>query len=103
MKSDDQDMDLDEAAAIYDALGHPIRLAILRALQKEKSLPLAELRKHVSKLYIEVDTRNVQFHLYKLQVARIVESTRVEGRENVRLMRDVGLRMRSMTAPGAKE
>lgn len=94
MKSDDADLTLDEAAAIYDALGHPIRLAILRALQKEKSLPLAELRKRVTDLYIEVDTRNVQFHLYKMQMARVVQSERVGGREIVSLLTDVGLRLR---------
>jgi DNA-binding transcriptional ArsR family regulator len=94
MKSDDADMDLDQAAAIYDALGHPIRLAILRALQKEKTLPLAELRKRVSDLYIEVDTRNVQFHLYKMQSAGVVASERAGGREMLTLKKDVGLRVR---------
>lgn len=94
MKSDDADMDLDQAAAIYDALGHPIRLAILRALQKEKTLPLAELRKRVSDLYIEVDTRNVQFHLYKMQMAELVKSERIGGRESISLLRNVGINVR---------
>lgn len=95
VNSDDAKMPLDEAAAIYDALGHPIRLAILRALQKESPLALADLRRSVSALYVEVDTRNVQFHLYKMQAAGLVRSERVSGREVVALVRDAGLRLKA--------
>lgn len=85
--------DFDELATVCDALGHPIRVAIYTVLRKEKRLALAELRRAVSEAYMETDTRGVQFHLYKLQLARIVAVTRQQGREVVELVRTVSVRV----------
>lgn len=91
--SDVDELGLDEAAAIHDALGHPIRIAIQRALREKKRMTMPELRKAVSEAYIPIDTRNLQFHLFKMQVAGVVRVTKVEGRDTALLIRDVKARL----------
>lgn len=97
--TDVDQLGLDEAAAIHDALGHPIRIAIQRALREQKRMSMPELRKAVSEAYIPIDTRNLQFHLFKMQVAGVVRVTKVAGRDTVVLVRDVKTRLGKGSEP----
>lgn len=90
------DEDLDETAALADALAHPIRVAMIQVLRKERKIAAADLRRAVSSLYGEIDTRNLQFHLYKMQSARVLTVVREGGRDVVTLERDVIVRARTL-------
>lgn len=84
--------DPDQEAALFEAMAHPFRVAIRNELRKESPLTILELRKRVSESYEEVDTRNLQFHLMRMQtVARVVEVYREGGRDSVRLLRDLSV------------
>ena len=53
-----------------------------------------ELRKEISDMYIPVDARNLQFHLYKMQSAGLVRVSK-EGRNDVvELENDVTLKVK---------
>lgn len=88
------EMDLEDAANIHDGLAHPVRVAAYRVLRDEEKMPVSELRVHVSKMYIPVDQRNLQFHLHKLQLAGLVEVSKEAGRETVRLVAEVDMRVK---------
>lgn len=88
--------DPDELANLFDGLAHPFRVAILRVLRKERRMLLAELRRSVSDAYMQIDQRNLQFHLHKMQVAGLVKFQREEGREVVYLVQDVSLKRKAV-------
>lgn len=94
MSAADDPEDYDAIATLADAIAHPIRVAILNVLRKEKRISLADLRRAASAAYVEFDTRNAQFHLYKMQAAGVVKVEREGGRDFVHLVRDVTLRVR---------
>lgn len=87
------EMDLEDAANIHDGLAHAVRVAAYRALRDEPKMPVSELRVLVSKMYIPVDQRNLQFHLHKMQLAGLVEVFKEAGRETVRLLRHVDVKI----------
>jgi DNA-binding transcriptional ArsR family regulator len=93
MKNVDE-LSLDDAAAVHDALGHPIRVAIQRALRGKNEMTMPELRRAVSEAYIPLDTRNLQFHLFKMQVSGIVIVTKKAGRDVATLQQDVVTRFK---------
>lgn len=86
--------DIDALAAIHDGLGHPIRVCILLTLRKEKRLMATELRRRVSEMYLPIDARNLQFHLFKMQVGGIVSVRKEANRDFVELARDVVVRLK---------
>lgn len=81
-------------AALHDGLAHPVRVAALAALRKKKALSAAELKHAVSESYTPIDSRRMQFHLYKMHAAGLVEVRKEGGKDIVVLMRDVVLRSR---------
>lgn len=90
--------DPDHESQLFEAMAHPVRVAIRNELRKENPLTIAELRRRVSSARGEIDTRNIQFHLFRMQIAGVVHVAKNDGRDVVRLMRDVGLDLRQ--APG---
>lgn len=89
--------EIESLAALHDGLGHPTRVAMLLALRKKHELTSAELRRAVSASYSEIDTRRLQFHLYKMQAAGIV-TVRAAGRgDTITLVRDITLKARDVT------
>lgn len=87
--------DVDELATLYEGLSHPVRVAAYQVLLENGRTPLADLRREVSKKWIEIDTRNLQFHLYKMQVAGIVRVEREAGREVAQLAKEVTVRVKT--------
>ena len=83
--------DPDQLAPYFEALAHPFRVAILNELRKEPMMPIAELRRRVAANYEEIDTRNIQFHLFRMQLAGVIETTREDGQAVARLLKDVKL------------
>jgi len=94
MASLDADLSPARAAALHAGLGHPVRVAAMRILRRHGALPLRELRKRVAEAHRELDTRTMQHHAYKMQLAGLVDVALVEGEEVVRLIQDVTLRIR---------
>ena len=88
--------DPDDEAPLFEAMAHPFRVAIRNELRKENPLTILELRRRVSANYEEIDTRNIQFHLFRMQMAGVVEAFKMEGRDAVRLVRDVSVTMREV-------
>jgi DNA-binding transcriptional ArsR family regulator len=95
MVSVDADLTPDDAARLHEGLAHPVRVAAMRALREKRSLTLADLRALVAEQGHPVDTTTMKFHARKMEEAGLVDV----GRDEVRLLRDVGLRMRPV--PGA--
>jgi DNA-binding transcriptional ArsR family regulator len=83
-------------AALHDGLGHPVRVAALHALRKRKSLTTAELKRAVSQSYTLIDSRRMQFHLYKMHAAGLVVIRAEGGKDVVVLKRDVTLRTKEL-------
>ncbi|MFA5861308.1 MAG: hypothetical protein WDA16_06390 [Candidatus Thermoplasmatota archaeon] len=88
--------DIDELAQIHEGLGHPMRVAALLALRKEKRMLAVDLRRAVAALYTELDSKNLQFHLFKMQMAGIVSVKKEGGKDVVELVRDVQLRLKEI-------
>lgn len=86
--------DIDELAAIADGIGHPMRVAALLALRKQNKMLAVDLRRAVAALYTELDAKNLQFHLFKMQMAGIVSVKKEGGKDVVELVRDVQLRLK---------
>lgn len=83
-------------AALHDGLAHPVRVAALAALRKRKMLTAADLKRAVSESYTPIDSRRMQFHLYKMHAAGLVEIHKEGGKDIVVLVRDANLRSRSV-------
>lgn len=94
MASLDSDLAPGNAAALHDGLAHPARVAARRALRGKRRLTLAQLRHAVSEAHREVDTRSMQHHVHKMQVAGLVAVAMENGREVVTLVLDVALRIK---------
>ena len=90
MVSLDADLAPEVAAALHEGLAHPARVATMRALRQEKALAPAALRAHLAQQGILVDATTMRFHLRKMQRAGLVDV----GRDAVRLVRDVSLKLR---------
>lgn len=88
------DMDVDELARLLEGVAHPYRLTILEVLREKKQMPMGELRRVVSERYLEIETRNLQFHVFKMQMSGLVHMERVEGRDHVKLLKDVAVRVK---------
>lgn len=90
--------DPDEEAPLFEAMAHPFRIAIRNELRKENGLTIAELRRRVSESYEEIDTRNIQFHLFRMQTTGVVRVEKVEKKDVVTLVKDVGVLLRELDA-----
>lgn len=86
--------DPDELAPLFEAFAHPFRVAILNELRAEPKMSVMELRKRVAANYEAIDTRNIQFHLFRMQIAGVVRVAREEGRDVVTLLKNVELTIR---------
>jgi DNA-binding transcriptional ArsR family regulator len=96
----DADLTPERAAALHDGLAHPARVVILRLLRARRSLPLSELRREVAaSLGRELDTRTLQHHVWKMQVAGLVDVERRGAADVASLLVDVALRVRPPRAP----
>lgn len=84
-----KNLDVDELATIADGIGHPVRAAILYALREKSPQMLPDLRRDVSARYIETDSRNLQFHLFKMQLAGLVSVQKDGNRQTASLIKDV--------------
>ena len=82
-------MDVDELGRMVEGIAHPFRLVILDILRKKKRLPMAELRRLVEDVYMPIETRNLQFHVFKMQMSGLVRMEREGNRDHVELLRDV--------------
>ncbi len=82
-------IDVDEWARVYEGLAHAFRLTILDVLRKEKRVSMADLRRAVSERYMDIETRNLQFHAFKMQMGGLVRIEREGSRDFVVLVRDV--------------
>ena len=90
-------MNPDEEAPLFEAMAHPFRVAIRNELRKENGLQVAELRRRVSASYEEIDTRNIQFHLFRMQTVGVVRVEKVEGKDVATLVKDVSAEVRDST------
>lgn len=81
--------DVDDWARIHEALAHAFRLTILEILREEKRMSMADLRRAVAARYKDIETRNLQFHTYKMHMGGVVRIDREEGRDYVTLLKDV--------------
>lgn len=88
--------EFESLAALHDGLGHPVRVAALHALRKRKVLTTAELKRAVSESYTPIDSRRMQFHLYKMHAAGLLEIRREGSKDLVVLLRDVTLRTKEI-------
>lgn len=82
-------IDMDEWARIHEALAHAFRLTILEILREEKRMSMADLRRAVAARYRDIETRNLQFHVFKMHMGGVVRIDREGGRDYVTLLRDV--------------
>lgn len=87
-------LDVDELGRFAEGIAHPFRLTILDILRKKKRLPMAELRRLVEAQYMPIETRNLQFHVFKMQMSGLVKMEREGNRDAVELVQDVELRLR---------
>lgn len=94
MATRDVDLSADDAAAMHAALGHPVRVVVLRLLRAAPSTPMADLRRAVADLQGPIDTRTLLHHLDRMHKAGIVDVERFGGRYRVHLVRDVQMRIR---------
>jgi len=90
--------ELEATAGLHEGLAHPFRMAIYHVLRSEGPMVLAELRKAVGDLYTPLDARNLQFHLFKMQVAGIVVVQKEAGRDTARLMKEIVTRAKDVNA-----
>lgn len=68
------DLDVEDAGDLFDGLAHAARVAIYRALRDAGGeMALKDLRKAVSAAWIEIDRRNLEFHLAKMRMAGLVQ------------------------------
>lgn len=81
--------DPDELGALVDGISHPFRIAILNELRAEHKLSFGELRRRVAANYESLDFRALQFHLFKMQMAGLVEIGKEDREGVVTLIRDV--------------
>lgn len=91
-------MDPDEEAPLFEAMAHPFRVAIRNELRKQNGLQVAELRRRVSASYEEIDTRNIQFHLFRMQTAGVVRVEKVEGKDVATLVKDISVTTKDVEA-----
>jgi DNA-binding transcriptional ArsR family regulator len=89
----DPEMDIDQLADLFDALGHGVRLMMIEILREKKSMTLADLRTEVSARYGEITGGNASFHVVSLQRGGLVKVHREGGRDVVTLVRDVKARI----------
>ena len=82
-------MDVNELGRLVEGIAHPFRLVILDILRKKKRLPMAELRRLVEEAYMPIETRNLQFHVFKMQMSGLVKMEREGNRDHVELVRGV--------------
>lgn len=75
-------------------MAHPFRVVIRNELRKENPRTILGLRRRVSAAYEEIGTRNIQFHLFRMQMAGVVEAFKRDGRDGVRLLKDVSAGLR---------
>lgn len=87
-------LDVDELGRLTEGIAHPFRLTILEILRKKKRLPMGELRRLVEEAYMPIETRNLQFHVFKMQMSGLVRMEREGNRDHVELVRDVIVRVR---------
>lgn len=90
--------ELEATAGLHEGLSHPFRMAIYEVLRKEGPMLLADLRRAVGELYTPLDARNLQFHLFKMQVAGIVSVEKEGGRDVARLLKEIVTRSKAATS-----
>lgn len=88
--------DVEELARAAEGVSHPFRWTILEVLREKKRLPMGELRRLVEERYLPIETRNLQFHVMKMQLCGLVKMEREGTRDHVELVRDVVLRVKDL-------
>lgn len=81
--------DPDKLGELVEGISHPFRIAILNEMRAEPKLSFGELRRRVAANYENLDFRALQFHLFKMQMAGIVEIGKSDGEGLVTLLQDV--------------
>lgn len=89
-----RELDVDELARAIEGVAHPFRVTILEILREKKRLPMGELRRLVEEAYMPIETRNLQFHVFKMQMSGLVRMEREGNRDHVELVRDVIVRVK---------
>lgn len=93
-----RELDVDELARAIEGVAHPFRVTILEILREKKRLPMGELRRLVEERYMPIETRNLQFHVFKMQMSGLVRMEREGNRDRVTLLRDVVVRVKDVGA-----
>lgn len=84
-------LSVDERAKLAEGVSHAFRFVIMDILTERKRLPMAELRRLVEEAYMPIETRNLQFHVFKMQMCGLVKMEREGNRDHVELVRVVTL------------
>lgn len=91
-----RELNVDELARAIEGVAHPFRVTILEILREKKRLPMGELRRLVEARYLPIETRNLQFHVFKMQMCGLVKMERARNRDHVTLLRDVVVRVKEV-------
>lgn len=92
-----RELTVDELARAIEGVAHPFRVTILEILREKKRVPMGELRRLVEERYLPIETRNLQFHVFKMQMCGLVLMEREGNRDHVTLLRDVTFRVKDAT------
>lgn len=64
---------LEKAAKFFEALGHPIRLAIIKCVLESREASWSDIVKHLELLFGRMNPNTVNFHLTKLVLDGVLE------------------------------
>lgn len=90
------ELTVDELARAIEGVAHPFRVTILEILREKKRIPMGELRRLVEERYMPIETRNLQFHVFKMQMCGLVLMEREGNRDHVTLLRDVAVKVKDV-------
>jgi len=91
-----RELNVDELARAIEGVAHPFRVTILEILRQKKRVPMGELRRLVEERYMPIETRNLQFHVFKMQMCGLVLMEREGNRDHVTLLRDVSVKVKDV-------
>lgn len=91
-----RELDVVERTRAIEGVAHPFRWTILEVLREKKRIPMGELRRLVEERYMPIETRNLQFHVFKMQMCGLVLMEREGNRDHVTLIRDITVRVKDV-------
>lgn len=91
--------DPDRTAAIVEGISHSFRIAILNELRADRKLSFGDLRRRVAQNYEELNFRTLLHHLFKMQMAGLVEIGKEDGEGVVTLLQDIRFASKRLARP----